>query len=151
MPTTIQEPNPAEQEWIDDNLRMAHGLVAHYLRVEVKPPADPESLDLAFRAWLSLWREGEDPNPVINAFGVAFGQYVVENLDLQWAVVSDEHGTEIAVHGQPGDILMYPPNLVAKRFEKKETDFFEPIYHDLEKRLARLRGKEKKPWWRFGR
>ena len=151
MPANIQEPNPSELEWINDNLRMAHGLVAHYLRVEVKPPADPESLDLAYGAWFSLWREKEDPNPSINAFGAAFGQYLVENLDMKWAVVTDELGTEMAIHGQPGDVLMYPPNLVAKRFEKRETQFFDPIYRDLEKRLARLRGQEKKAWWRFGR
>ena len=131
---------------------MSHGLVAHYLRVEVKPPADPESLDLAYGAWLSLWRKREDPNPAINAFGVAFGQYLVENLEMKWAVVTDDHGSEIAVHGQPGDVLIYPPNLVAKRFEKRQTGFFNPVFLDLEKRLARLRGEEeKKPWWRFGR
>ena len=152
MPTAIQEPNTSELDWIQDNLRMAHGLVALYLRVEVKPPIDPESLDLAYRAWFTLSKEKEDPNQTINAFGIAFGQYIVETLEMKWAVVTDENGTEMGVHGQPGDILMYPPNLVGKRFARRETDFFQPIYADLEKRVARLRGQgEKKAWWRFGR
>ncbi len=35
---------------------------------------------------------------------------------MQWVVASDEHGTEVAVVGQPGDILIYPMNAVAKRW-----------------------------------
>jgi hypothetical protein len=84
-----------------------------------------------FAAWLGEWLEQpeqdrEDPNPFINAIGSAFGQALVDALGLEWAVVSDEHGTEIAVHGQPGDILVFPPNLVAKRFARRATRGFSP-------------------------
>jgi hypothetical protein len=82
-------------------------------------------LDAAYLAWFKQHiRETEDPNPIINSFGLSFGQYLVDNLSLNWVVVSDEQGTEIAVHGQPGNILVFPPNLVAKRYVQGKTDFF---------------------------
>jgi hypothetical protein len=54
-------------------------------------------------------------------------------------VVTDKHGTEIAVHGQPGDLLVFPPNLVAKRFERGETHLLEPIYQGIVQQVAELR------------
>ena len=73
-------------------------------------------------------------NSVINAVGIAFGQSFVEGIGLSWVVATDEHGSEIAVHGLPGkgDIFIYPTNLVAKRWEHRQTHFLEPTY----KRIA---------------
>lgn len=105
---------------------------------------DPAALDDAYAAWFQDWSgqapgEQEDPNVFVNAFGLAFGQYLVDTLKLGWAVATDEHGTEIAVHGQPGDVLVFPPNLVAKRFERSETQFFQPVYEEMRRQVEALR------------
>ena len=52
----------------------------------------------------------------------------VDDLGLAWVVATDEHGTEIAVHGEPGDVLIYPTNLVAKRWTSGEDRFIEPLF-----------------------
>jgi hypothetical protein len=94
--------------------------------------------------------ESEDPNPVINAFGIAFGQYLVDQLQMTWVVASDQHGTEMAVHGQPGDILVYPPNLVAKRYTARETVFFAALFTEFQSQIKIVRSQTpKRPWWKF--
>jgi hypothetical protein len=102
----------------------------------------PEDLDAVWSQWIALWRPGEDPNPVINALGLALGSYLIDRADLSWKVVEDEYGTEIAIHGQPGDILIFPTNLVAKRFESRTTEFFVAIVAELETRVATLRSRQ---------
>jgi hypothetical protein len=140
----IEAPNQAELEWIESNLGIAKALAAPYLDGEETLPAPPV-LDQIFAGWLEDWRslpepERDDPNVYVNAVGVALGQALVDELGLEWAIVTDEYGTEIAVHGQPGDILVFPTNLVAKRLERNETDFIAPIFDQIAARVQELRG-----------
>ena len=69
--------------------------------------------------------DGNYANAVINAIGIAFGQYLVDTLGFQWCTVSDSHGQELAVVALPdtAKVLVFPPNLVAKRWESGTTDF----------------------------
>ena len=145
MPQKIESPNEAELRWLDQNLIR--------LRKFAKKPADHRftiaELDAVYRDWVSS-RGEEDPNPMINSFGTAFGQRLVEDLSMAWSVVTDEHGTDMAVCGQPGDVLVFPPNLVAKRFVAKEVGFFESLYGVMVREIQELKRKaQPKPWWRF--
>jgi hypothetical protein len=126
MDQKIEPPNDAEIEWVQTNVtghpqgcrrrggtgdrRALRGLVRG---VGGQPDEDRE-----------------DPNPMINAFGLAFGQVLVDELGLEGAVVTDEHGTEIAVHAKPHDLIVFPPNLVAKR-SNAATHFLAPIYEGI--------------------
>jgi hypothetical protein len=78
--------------------------------------------DELLTAWLRL-READrpDPNGIINQIGLAFGQYVADHAHLEWRVATDANGTEIALHRVRGDVLVYPTNLVAKRWVAEET------------------------------
>jgi hypothetical protein len=85
---------------------------------------------------------------MINAFGAAFGEVFVDRLGMSWSVVTDENGCEMAVTGQPGDVIVFPPNFVAKRFVKKETGFFASHFHAMSEEIRRIQGKAK-PWWKI--
>jgi hypothetical protein len=142
---TIEPPNESERDWIETNLGLARELVAAY--TGSRPPGTPDAsaLDDAYAAWLADWRgqppsERDDPNIFVNAFGLAFGQCLADALELSWAVATDDAGTEIAVHGQPGDVLVFPPNLVGKRFERGETHFFAPVLEEIRGQVQALRG-----------
>jgi len=131
----IDDPTPAEREWVESNLHLAEELVRTYATT-ASGASSLTLLDDAFAAWLASWldqpeEDRDDPNSFINAFGIAFGQRLVDELGLEWKAVTDADGTEIAVHGQPGDILVFPPNLVAKRFVARETWFLASIYEEL--------------------
>jgi hypothetical protein len=140
MPQQILELNQNERKWIQENLDAIQGLLLAMLGEQRPDWLTPAHLDEAYSAWHAAHNRGaEDPNPMINAFGIAFGQYLTGALGLEWKVVSDDLGTEIAVYGRPGDSLVFPANLVAKRFEKGETGFFEPLSVELKGRIEALR------------
>lgn len=144
MGQRISELNPAERAWIDDNIAAARRYVedaGHPL--DENQTLDPPALDAAWSFWLRAWpADEEDPNPVINALGLAFGQYVVERLGLAWTLVEDEHGTDVAVHGQPGDVLVFLANLVAKRLEPRTLGFFVPVALQIEQQVTELRASQ---------
>lgn len=134
----IEPPNESELAWV----------AAHVDAVKEATGGEVSvgALDELYAGWYEEWaakpeESREDPNDMINAVGLTFGQALVDGAGLEWAVVTDEHGTEIAVHGQPGDVLLFPPNLVAKRFERGETRFLEAIYDGIAAQVAELRGR----------
>jgi hypothetical protein len=145
----VEAPNEAESEWVKKNVDVAKALVAAHRGDDVDAAVaaalpNLADLDEAYAAWYEGWQaqppaNREDPNPYINAVGMAFGQRFVDELGFRWAVVTDEHGTEIAVHGDPHDFLVFPPNLVAKRFERGETRFLEFLYTEIAGRVRELR------------
>jgi hypothetical protein len=142
----IETPNQSELEWVQGNLKVASALVAAYTgKTDETAAPGLRDLDEVYARWYEDWvapapEHREDPNPYINAVGIAFGQRLVDDLGLRWAVVTDEHGTEIAVHGEPGDILVFPPNLVAKRFERGEIGFLGSVYEEIAQQVREVRG-----------
>lgn len=140
----VEAPTAAELEWVRDNLKLAESLAKVYAGAEPGTALTLADLDTAFANWLNTWHavppdERDDPNPYINGFGLAFGQALVDDVGLEWAVVTDEHGTDIAVHGQPGDVLVFPTNFVAKRFERGETRFMQSSLDKIRSRVEELR------------
>ena len=154
MPQTVLELNESERRWIDAHLRVARSTIKAFA-----PDHGQEitlrALDAAFGAWLAQHDPTkEDPNPYINAFGVAFGQHFVDELHFTWVLVQDEHGTQMAVHGapgdQPGDVFVYPPNFVSKRYLIKTTDFFERTFQEMRGDIEHPpNAPAKKPGWKF--
>jgi hypothetical protein len=132
----IEPPNESELAWVQ----------AHVDTIKEATGGDTSvpTLDDLYAGWYEQWAaepedSREDPNDMINAVGLTFGQALVEGVGLDWVIVTDEHGTEIAVHGEPGDILVFPPNLVAKRFERGETHFLQMVYDGIAEQVAELR------------
>jgi len=145
MPQKIETPNAAEVHWIEDSQER----LREFAKKTTGYRFTSGELDAIYRDWMSVKKDGEDPNPMINAFGLTFGQLFVDRLKMVWSVVTDEHGTEIAVCGQPGDVLVFPPNFVAKRFVAKEVGFFSSAFAAMSRDIERLRHDAKpKPWWR---
>jgi Domain of unknown function (DUF3806) len=139
----IEAPNESELNWIRQNIAVARALAEQY-GVSSERPLDANTLDGVYANRRADWDQQDDgerldPNDVVNAIGLAFGQSLVDQHGLHWVVASDEHGTEIAVHGSKGDLLVYPTNLVGKRFESGETGFLAPIAAEVAARVAELR------------
>ena len=94
-------------------------------------------------------------NGTINIIGVQFGQFLVDAVGFRWVVASDKQGTDLAILALPGqgDVLVYPANFVAKRWERRETDFlarsFDAIREQVKEVAAKNCGKPNHPWRRF--
>lgn len=86
MTQRISQLNEAERAWVDDNVAAARRYVEDAGHpIQGNRPLDPAALDAAWAFWLRAWPAGEeDPNPVINALGMAMGQYLgAKRLDTR--------------------------------------------------------------------
>ncbi|HEX7496944.1 MAG TPA: DUF3806 domain-containing protein [Candidatus Limnocylindrales bacterium] len=139
MSQRIMAVNEAERTWIAGNQRVVRSFaIERGVLPYESAPVDPPVLDAAWAAWLEMHVRGEeDPNSIINAFGISFGQVLVDRLGLEWKVVSDVV-TDIALCGQPGDIVIYPQNLVARRYIARSTRFFAELATEMERTVGRL-------------
>jgi hypothetical protein len=125
--------NEAEERWIRQGVDQARMLIKTYLAVTETPMLDPANLDRAYGAWLNQWQSGkssEAPNTVVNCIGLAFGQWLVKSLGMEWTVVTDASGTDIGVsYGPPeSQVLVFPTHAVAKRLETRETGFLQELF-----------------------
>jgi len=126
----VEPLNDAEPEWVAARVAAARRAIGEG---EITAPA----LD-------ALWEQtrGTEPpeqNDRVNVVGLALGQHLVDRFGLEWAVLSDEQGTEMAVRG-PSDFTVFPTNFVAKRYESGETHFIEPFVAEIGRTLGSLRG-----------
>jgi hypothetical protein len=130
----VQPLNPAESAWVAENVDAARAALEH-AGIDPAGTVSAEALD---RLWPRLLAASpDDPNGPINMVGLALGQLLVDRFGLEWVVLSDRDGTEIAVRG-PSDATVFPTNFVAKRYETGETDFIAPFVAEVERTLGRL-------------
>jgi hypothetical protein len=150
MNAKIEQLTDAEHEWIRQQIEVAQAFVQETLGVSGPELPTPEDLDQAFSAWLPD-HDPAEANAIVNCIGVALGQHVVERTGLEWVIASDEYGTELAIFGLPGqgDVLVYPQNLVAKRYEKKSGPFIVDTIGKLCTDITNIRNQpQQKKWWK---
>lgn len=110
--TEILPLNEAELTWVRDLLAYAK---------ELGIAESPQALESFFEEQRTAWyavaeAERADPNPLISLMGAVIGQILVERCEMKWCVLTDEHGTSLAVASEVGSIAMFPMNAVAKRW-----------------------------------
>ena len=151
MKAKIEQLTPAEQEWISQQIEAAKVFVSETLGEGINDLPSPQDLDRAFNAWLtSPSHDPADANFVVNCVGIAFGQHLVNTTPLKWVIATDEYGTELAVFGLEGtgDVLVYPQNFVAKRYEAKSGVFIVASIQQLQADVSKIenRNSQKKGW-----
>jgi hypothetical protein len=116
----------AESEWIATQLATAAALARAYTGESEDPPS-LDRLDATWRAWRHDSSSSRpDSNAVVNSLGIAFGNHLAAALTLDWAIVTDEFGTDLAVFGEPGAVTFFPANMIAKRLDEDG-----PIFRQL--------------------
>src|SRR5579859_1968529 len=134
MKQRINPINANEAAWIKTQIENAATFVEGFAPQSSECRLTLSALDRAFAAWIAS--EPTDTyliNAVINYVGIALGQALVDGMGLQWVIATDEQGADLAVYGFPGrgDVLVYPANFVAKRWERRETNFLERAYEQI--------------------
>jgi hypothetical protein len=137
----ILEINEVERTWIAGNQQVVRGFaVERGILPDEAAPLDARALDAAWAAWLEVHIRGqEDPNSIINAFGMALGRILVDCCGLEWRIVTDAV-TDVALYGRAGDIVIYPQNLVARRYMAGTKSFFVELVAETEAGLGRPAG-----------
>ena len=139
--TTVTPLGPDERAWVSAQLAAAVQFVADYGSTRDMGLA---ALEHAWASWLDRQAvDPEDPEPVLNAVGVYFGQSLVDSLDgFDWVHTEDEAGVDLAVYGLPGegDVLIYPANVVAERYDSRDASFLVSGHDRILQQVAELRG-----------
>jgi hypothetical protein len=104
---------------------------------------DVESIGAGLdRAYLA-WRTGpEHQRPdhavVVERYALAIGEHLHRHTDLDWQVVTDVFGTDLALtEGFKGSFVVVPHNLVAGRWMRGETGWVPAVVGHLVRRRTR--------------
>ena len=130
-----QELNDQEHQWLADRIAAL---------ADLSVPIQPGALSEFFEQQRAMWREtaaGErlDANTLVNLIGAGVGQVLVEELGLKWVLATDEYGTELAVTGEPGQVLVFPMNAVAKRWSGESPGTIADLCHGVLDHVRSLR------------
>ena len=133
---------PAEAQWVAVQVSVAVGLARAYT-------GDSEDLPTLARldkTWLSWQTDTSstkaDANAVVNGLGIAFGRHLANSLGLDWAIVSDEYGTDLALYGDPGAVTFFPANMISKRLGERQP-IFTQLHRAATDGVTQLRAKIK--------
>ena len=66
-------------------------------------------------------REHADNETILIALGIAFGEQLKTEEDLEWVRVSDEYGEETALSLKGLKVASFPISMIQKRIARKET------------------------------
>lgn len=127
---TTESLNGGELEWRDQQLVVAQLLARRYV-ADVDGLPDIGVLGATLDAWLDDDDTRVDINQVVNGLGIAVGQHVANATGLEWVIATDQIGSDLALAGSPGDILVFPANMIAKRLVGAERGFLRPLFDRL--------------------
>lgn len=129
-----------ELEWCAGMRNASLDLVKAYTGSRPKGPPTIREIHNTYEGWLvatkpsGLFRKSPkghpDANQVSMTLGVVLGDQIAKNTGMQWGIVTDSFGTDLALYlgGQPGkwsDIVTHPMNFVAKRIVNRESGWLE--------------------------
>jgi len=135
------ELNDAEWRWLDTWLGIARAF-ADGTDEPVPGGMVPElhEIDAAYDEWWPQPVESRiDANHICHILGAVVGAHLCRELGLHWVVVRDRYSTELAVVGEPCDILIFPMVAVAKRMDRGETSLCAPFVARTVEEVRRLR------------
>lgn len=151
MEQKIEAINEDERAWIALQIQAALELVNGSVGPGGCDPPGLDQLDQAFADWLASHpTDAQVINQVINAIGISLGEHLVRGLGMKWVIVTDGHGSDLAVHALPGkgDVVVYPANFVAKRWERRETNFLRKSYDSIAADIDRIGKSNARPFWK---
>lgn len=98
-----------------------------------------DALDAAYRDWESApLGSRPDHAAIVERFAMAIGTHLDRHTDLDWQVVTDVFGTDLALtEGFKGSFVVVPHNLVAGRWMRGETGWVPAVVGHLVRRRSR--------------
>jgi len=143
--TKLQPLSEEQQRFLQNNALIIQTLVESHTEDTpdgVHPWAHPARLDATYAAWYAEHnRLEEDPDMMLTAFGVAFGEFLAAAFHLQWKFAEDRKGSSLVLAGMPGKLLLFPDLLMRKHYARGELGFFAALADRYARLLANLDGK----------
>ncbi|QGU06783.1 hypothetical protein COCCU_04175 [Corynebacterium occultum] len=114
----VEQLDTDTRQWLDEHLQVAE---------EAGFGSTPPRLFEAFeqtRADFFIAREEDeelDPTPFMASFGIAVGEYLRRELGMDWVIINDDYGTDLAILRETpdgGQVYSCPIVVVGKRFDE---------------------------------
>ena len=141
---TFSELTDKERDWVSAHLEALPLFIEAYSPSDKGQPVSIGVLDRAFAAWLAQdIQDSTLVNGVINTVGIRFGQFLVDGAGFQWVIATQHNHSDLAILALPGrgDALVYPANFVAKRWERRKSNFMAAAFDDIQRQVSALKGR----------
>lgn len=86
-----------------------------------KSQFDAKTLDSTLQKWHSATADKESAENVTDIVGTAFGQGLVDELNCEWKLITDQYGTDITVIHKKYVINAFPYSSVQKIMTEEEN------------------------------
>ena len=140
MDANVGTPTESQQAWLRAQVAAAAQFAADYGSPRTTPGLP--SLDHAWASWVDRQEvDPTDPEPVLNAVGVAFGQALLAQLpEFRWVRVVEDGSENLALLGPPshGDVLIYPEDLVTAQYEARGGVFLVDAVNQIVNEVRQL-------------
>jgi Domain of unknown function (DUF3806) len=122
---------------IDNKLKEAEDLIIKYIGRLPSTKFDTNTLDEV----IGKWRKSTDPNKekpeyVIEALGSAFGQDIVNTLNCEWKVLTDQQGSDLTVIHKKYKVNGFPFSSAEKAVTENKADYFQTIKLAIKHHIA---------------
>jgi len=119
---------PELKNHIADKLKEAELLIIKYNGQLPVSKYDANTLDIVFDKWRKATdAEKETPEYVIEALGAALGQDIVNNLNCEWQVLTDQYGSDLAVIHKKYKVNGFPFSSAEKAYSQNRSGSFQTI------------------------
>lgn len=119
---------PKLKTHIAEKLKQADTLIRKYLWQPTSSKYDANLLDEVFEKWKeSKASRKETPEYIVEALGAAFGQDVVESLDCEWQVLTDQYGSDLTVIHKKYKVNGFPFSTAEKAYTENKVGSFQTV------------------------
>lgn len=77
-----------------------------------------------------------DPTPTLTMIAMAMGEYLQRNSSLQWRVVEDAQGIDLALSSADDLGVLYPIDPIAQAWEQRRRGWIPVFAHELLKNIG---------------
>ena len=112
-----------------------------YLNINHEPTL--KELDQAFLLWQIKDKKKYTDEDIKQIIGSYFGNYCVNNADMEWVFVEDKYGKELAVQSNVYEVISFPYSIVQKRIDNNENTFLNNVYILITHQLNEERSKKR--------
>jgi hypothetical protein len=124
----LSDLSPELKKHISEKLKEAELLIIKYDGNLPPSKYDANTIDIVFEKWRqSNDSKKESHEYVVEALGAALGQDIVNNLDCDWKLLTDQYGSDITVIHKKYKVNGFPFSSAEKAYTENRTGSFQSV------------------------
>ncbi len=130
--------NTEQIEFIKDKSKQATEFVAKYSEFKKESEMEFQYLDASIENWKNADQNNrEKPEEVIDIIGALFGKTLVEKLNFEWKLITDQYGTDFTVIDKKYFVNGFPFSSVQKSVTENRPNSLNEIFGLIKEQLQK--------------